>query len=428
MTTMAEPTTDVLCEARGVSHDFVMPNGSKLRVLEDINVAVKPFEVVALLGPSGCGKSTILRILAGLIKPTEGEVLYRGKVVEGLTPGVGIVFQSFALYPWMSVTENVDIVLQAAGLPPEERKGRAENAIRTVGLAGFEEAYPRELSGGMKQRLGIARALSVNPEFLFMDEPFSHVDALTAEGLRAEVLDLWAPQDSNPSSILMVSHDINEVVYMADRIVVLSSHPGRVRTIVENPLPRPRDTRSRAFEELVSYLHEIITGTEMPDLPTAARATRIEPLPRTSTSEIVGLLEYLDSQGGADDIFELAAATDHEFGHMMAIVKAAEMLNFVDTPKQAVVLTAEGKRFVQAETEDRKTIWRDQLLKLRLFQDVKTLLQREEGEASGDLVREMIIIALPREKYEEMFETMVRWARFGNLFAYEDDADRLSLQ
>ena len=428
MTTMTEPTTDVLCEARGISHDFVMPNGSKLRVLENINVAIKPSEVVALLGPSGCGKSTILRILAGLIKPAEGEVLYRGKRVDGLTPGVGIVFQSFALYPWMTVTENVDIVLQAAGLPPEDRKGRAENAIRTVGLAGFEEAYPRELSGGMKQRLGIARALSVNPEFLFMDEPFSHVDALTAEGLRAEVLDLWAPHDSNPSSILMVSHDINEVVYMADRIVVLSSHPGRVRTIVENTLPRPRDTRSRAFEELVSYLHEIITGTEMPDVPTAARATRIEPLPRTSTSEIVGLLEYLDSQGGADDIFELAAATDHEFGHMMAIVKAAEMLNFVDTPKQAVVLTAEGKRFVLAETEDRKTIWHDQLLKLRLFQDVKTLLQREEGEASGDLVREMIIIALPREKYEEMFETMVRWARFGNLFAYEDDADRLSLQ
>src|SRR5690242_13439396 len=259
MTTMTERSTDVLCEARGVSHDFVMPNGSKLRVLEDVNVAIKPFEVVALLGPSGCGKSTILRILAGLIKPTEGEVLYRGKRVDGLTPGVGIVFQSFALYPWMSVTQNVDIVLEAAGLPPEERKSRTENAIRTVGLAGFEEAYPRELSGGMKQRLGIARALSVNPEFLFMDEPFSHVDALTAEGLRAEVLDLWAPHDSNPSSILMVSHDINEVVYMADRIVVLSSHPGRVRTIVQNPLPRPRDTRSRAFEELVDYLHEIIT-------------------------------------------------------------------------------------------------------------------------------------------------------------------------
>ncbi len=430
MTTAIEVSTNVLCEIRNVSHDFVMPNGSKLRVLDDINVAIKPSEVVALLGPSGCGKSTILRILAGLIKPTEGEVFYRGRRVEGLTPGVGFVFQSFALYPWMTVAENVEIVLEAAGLQRDERRARAEKAIRTVGLAGFEEAYPRELSGGMKQRLGIARALSVNPEFLFMDEPFSHVDALTAEGLRAEVIDLWEPEDTNPSSILMVSHDIKEVVYMADRIVVLSSHPGRVRTIVENKLKRPRDPRSRESEELVDYLHEIITGTEMPDAPSspAARATRIEPLPRASTSEIVGLLEYLDAKGGCDDIFEVASETDREFGHMMAITKAAEMLNLVDTPKQDIVLTAGGRRFVQADTEARKALWREQLLKLRLFQDVHALLQREEGEVDAGIVREMIIMALPLEKYEEVFETMVRWARFGNLFAYEDVADRLSLQ
>src|SRR5438067_1529582 len=380
MTVMEATATETLCETRNVSHDFVMPNGSKLRVLEDINVAIKPFEVVALLGPSGCGKSTILRILAGLIKPTEGEVRYRGERVEGLTPGVGMVFQSFALYPWKTVTENVEIVLEAAGLPPEERKSRAESSIRTVGLAGFEEAYPRELSGGMKQRLGIARALSVNPEFLFMDEPFSHVDALTAEGLRAEVIDLWAPTNSNPSSILMVSHDIKEVVYMADRIIVLSSHPGRVRTVAENPLPRPRDYRARESEELVDYLHEIITGAEMPDVPAAAAAparSRIEPLPQATTSEIVGLLEYLDAHGGVDDIFDLAAETDHEFGHMMAIVKAAEMLNFVDTPKQGVVLTQEGRRFVKADPEERKAIWRGQLLKLRFFQEIHELLGRE---------------------------------------------------
>jgi NitT/TauT family transport system ATP-binding protein len=430
MTAIVETAADALCEIRNVSHDFLMPNGAKLRVLENVSVAIKPLEVVALLGPSGCGKSTILRILAGLIQPTEGEVFYRGRRVAGLTPGVSIVFQSFALYPWMTVTENVEIVLEAAGLPPDERKARAEKAIRTVGLAGFEEAYPRELSGGMKQRLGIARALSVNPEFLFMDEPFSHVDALTAEGLRAEVIDLWEPEDTNPSSILMVSHDIKEVVYMADRIVVLRSHPGSVRTIVENPLPRPRDMRSRQFEELVDYLHEIITGAEMPDAPAAAAARegRVEPLPRTSTSEVVGLLEYLDSKGGADDIFDVAADTDREFGHVMAITKAAEMLDLVDTPKQGIVLTAQGRGFVQADTETRKRMWREQLLKLRLFQDVHNLLQREGGEVSGDMVREMIILALPRENYEEVFETMVRWARFGNLFAYEDDADRLSLQ
>jgi NitT/TauT family transport system ATP-binding protein len=422
--------TEILCETRNVTHDFMMPNGSTLRVLEEVNVAIKPLEVVALLGPSGCGKSTILRILAGLIRPTQGEVFYRGNRVDDLTPGVSIVFQSFALYPWMTVLQNIEVVLRAAALPPEQIRERAERSIRMVGLAGFEEAYPRELSGGMKQRLGMARALSVDPEILFMDEPFSHVDALTAEGLRAEVIDLWQPRDVNPSSILMVSHDIKEVVYMADRIIVLSSHPGRVRTVVENPLPRPRDYRSRASEELVDYLHEIITGAEMPDVPAAASAparSRIEPLPQATTSEIVGLLEYLDAHGGVDDIFDLAAETDHEFGHMMAIVKAAEMLNFVDTPKQGVVLTQEGRRFVKADPEERKAIWRAQLLKLRFFQDVYDLLRRETS-VNGDIVREMIIMAMPREDYETMFDTMVRWARFGNLFAYEEAADRLSLQ
>src|SRR5579884_318369 len=189
MTAAVETTVETLCEARNVSHEYTMPNGSRLRVLDDINVVIKPLEVVALLGPSGSGKSTILRILAGLIKPSSGEVFYRGKRVDGLTPGVGIVFQSFALYPWMTVAENIEVVLRAAGLPQDEWHPRSDRVIRTVGLAGFEEAYPRELSGGMKQRLGIARALSVNPEILFMDEPFSHVDALTAESLRAEVLD-----------------------------------------------------------------------------------------------------------------------------------------------------------------------------------------------------------------------------------------------
>ncbi|MGZ7031309.1 MAG: ABC transporter ATP-binding protein [Thermoanaerobaculia bacterium] len=421
--------TETLCEARNVSHDFTLPNGSKLRVLENISVAIKPLEVVALLGPSGSGKSTILRILAGLIKPTEGEVLYHDQRVAGITPGIAIVFQSFALYPWMTVTQNVRVVLRAAGLPPEEIGARAEQAIRTVGLAGFEEAYPRELSGGMKQRLGIARALSVNPEILFMDEPFSHVDALTAEGLRAEVIDLWQPKDQNPSSILMVSHDIKEVVYMADRIVVLSSHPGSIRTIVQNPLRRPRDYRSAEAEELVDYLHEIITGSELPDLPVASKPATIQPLPSATTSEIVGLLEYLDANRGRDEIFGIASATDHEFGTIIAIVKAAEMLGFVDTPRDAVILTSDGRRLVRADADARKAIWREQLLKLRLFQDVWGLLTQHPDHAVGaDIVREMIIISMPRENYEAMFDTMVRWARFGNLFAYEDDADRLSLQ
>src|SRR5579871_1411637 len=314
----------ILCEVRNVWHDFTLPTGKILRVLEDINLAVKGHEVVALLGPSGCGKSTILRILAGLIQPTRGEVLYHGEPLHGLNPGVAIVFQSFALYPWMTVTENVQTVLKAAGLSREEVVQRAERTIRLVGLSGFEEAYPRELSGGMKQRIGMARALSVEPEILLMDEPFSQVDALTAESLRAEVLDIWSAKERHLSSILMVSHDIKEVVYMADRIVILGANPGKVRTVVENKLPRPRDYRSQAVLALVDQLHEIITRTEMPDVPAPAaqRAlAMIEPLPEATSSEIVGLLEYLDAREGKEDVFRIASDTNREFGRLITVVK-----------------------------------------------------------------------------------------------------------
>src|SRR6516164_4062911 len=276
-----------LCELRKVWQDFTLPNGTPLRALEDINVSIRANEVVAMLGPSGCGKSTILRIMAGLIRPTRGEVLYHGKPLQGLNPGMAIVFQSFALYPWMTVTENVESVLRAAGLSTAEVAQRVERAIRLVGLTGFEEAYPRELSGGMKQRVGMARALSVDPEMLFMDEPFSQVDALTAESLRAEVIDIWASKDRNPSAIVMVSHDIKEVAYMADRIVILGTNPGKVQTVVENRLPRPRDYRSPQLLGLVDHLHELITGHELPDVPAAAvpaELTTFLPLPEASTS------------------------------------------------------------------------------------------------------------------------------------------------
>src|SRR5438128_4392970 len=273
---------EILCELREVCHDFAQPNGQMRRVLDDINLTVQGEEVVALLGPSGCGKSTILRILAGLIQPTQGEVLYKGKLLVGLNPGVAIVFQSFALYPWMTVAQNVQLVLEAAHLTPAEIHQRSEKTIRMVGLSGFEEAYPRELSGGMKQRVGMARALAVDPEMLFLDEPFSQVDALTAESLRAEVLDLWSAKDLHLESILMVSHDIKEVAFMADRIVILGANPGRIRTIVDNRLPRPRDYRSADFNRLVDQLHDLITGHELPDVAAPvepAKAAALEPLP-----------------------------------------------------------------------------------------------------------------------------------------------------
>ncbi len=420
--------TDALCELRHVHKEFPQGKGPPLRVLEDISLAIRRNEVVALLGPSGCGKSTILRILAGLTAATRGEVLYHAEPLSGLNPGIGFVFQSFALYPWMTVTENVEAVLKAKGLPRDTVASRASQAIRTVGLAGFEEAYPRELSGGMKQRVGMARALSLDPEMLFMDEPFSQVDALTAESLRAEVLDIWSAKDKNPSSIVMVSHDIKEVVYMADRIVVLDANPGRVRTVVENALPRPRDYRSPGLLQLVDRLHDIITGMEMPDVP-AAVAVAFEPIPDALPGDIEGLLEYLDTRGGREDVFKISAETGHEFGKMIAIVNAAELLDLVDTPKRTAVMTTLGQRFVRAGAAERKVIWRDQILQLRLFRQVREALERSERRAvPSEFVLELIAMALPQEDYEAAFRRLVAWARYGELFAYDDMSETITPQ
>jgi NitT/TauT family transport system ATP-binding protein len=417
---------EVICELKGIQKSFHRDSGHALRVLEDINLDIRANEVVCLIGPSGCGKSTILRIFAGLIEPTKGRTFYHGTEMEGLNPGVAIVFQNFALYPWMTVESNVKTVLQAQGLDEATIKAKAHRAISLVGLEGFEEAYPRELSGGMKQRVGMARALSVDPEILFMDEPFSHVDALTAEGLRAEILDIWDDAERNPSSILMVSHDIKEVAYMADRVVVLSANPGRVRTIVDNPLPRPRDMRSPEFLRLVDQLHDIITSTELPDIEVSTPAPSlqqdlVEPLPPSPSSDILGLLEYLETQGGTADLFQVAAATHVTFEKILASVKGAEMLDFVDTPKRQVVLTALGQRFIRANMDDRKDIWKAQLLELRLFRLVQELLDLHEGELKETELLAELQQRLPMENSEQTFETLVTWGRFGELFAYREE-------
>jgi NitT/TauT family transport system ATP-binding protein len=409
-----------LCELRKVSHSFPQAGGRSLKVLDHISLAVNPEEVVALLGPSGCGKSTILRILAGLTRPTRGEVLDHGVPLRGLNPGVGFVFQSFALFPWMTVAANVEAVLRAAGRPPAEVRERAARAIGLVGLAGFERAYPRELSGGMKQRVGMARAFSLDPELLFMDEPFSQVDALTAESLRAEVLDIWAGKERNPSSILMVSHDIKEVAYMADRIVVLDANPGRVRTVVENQLPRPRDYRSPELLQLVDRLHDVITGMEMPDVA-APGAPAFEPIPHVLPGEIVGLLEYLDARGGREDVFRICADTGREFGALMAAANAAEMLDLVDTPRRMVVLAPAGQRFVRASPADRKGLWAERVRGLQLFRAVEEAIQRStDHRVSRDFVLETIALYTPSEDFERTFDSFVAWARFGGLFAYDE--------
>jgi NitT/TauT family transport system ATP-binding protein len=423
---------EALCELRSVDKEFPQGSGPALRVLQDVSIAIKPNEVVALLGPSGCGKSTILRILAGLTAPTRGSVLYHGGSLRGLNPGIGFVFQSFALYPWMTVRQNVEAVLRAQGLAQAEIERRAEGAITMVGLSGFEDAYPRELSGGMKQRVGMARAFSLDPEMLFMDEPFSQVDALTAESLRAEVLDVWATEGRNPSSIVMVSHDIKEVAFMADRIVVLDAHPGRVRTVVENALPRPRDYRSPELLQLVDKLHDIITGMEMPDAPVPAAhvpppVPAFEPLPTVLPSEVMGLLEYLDARGGQEEVFRIASDTDREFGKLIAVVNAAELLDLVDTPKRMVVLSPEGVKLVRADAPGRQALWKEHLLRLRLFQVVRDALDRaEKHRVERDFVLETIAVAMPNEDFDRMFETFVDWARFGDVFAYDESTEAVT--
>jgi NitT/TauT family transport system ATP-binding protein len=303
-----------------------------------------------------------------------------------------------------------------------------------VGLAGFEEAYPRELSGGMKQRVGMARALSLKPEALFMDEPFSQVDALTAESLRGEILDIWSAHERDPSALLLVSHDIKEVVTMADRIVVLSANPGRVRTVVENTLPRPRDPRAPEVLALVDRLHDLITGHELPDLPEPAGplpAERSVPeiLPLATATDVIALVEWLGARGGQDDVFRIAAETGREFGHLLAAVKAAELLDLVDTPRRLAVLTAEGRAFEAAGPEARKALWREKLLAIRLFADVREALLEAPGQRlPRDFVLETIVMRMPAEDYQRVFDVWIGWARYGDLFAYDEVDGSLSLQ
>jgi len=262
-----------------------------------------------------------------------------------------------------------------------------------------------------------------------MDEPFSHVDALTAESLRAEVVDIWSALDKNPSSIVLVSHDIKEVVFMADRIVILGANPGCIRTIVPNPLPRPRDYRSADFLALVDQLHEIITGHELPDPPAAATgevASIMEALPQATPGEIVGLLEYLDARGGQDDLFRIAGETRRDFGHIINIVEAAELLNFVDTPRRIVQLDTLGRTFLQASAEERKTIWRAQLVQLQLYQHVLAALgQSANHRLERNAVEATIVAHLPGEHHERVFETFIHWGRYANLFSYDEGTQTL---
>src|SRR5215467_1439249 len=374
-----------LIELRSVSKKFQLESGAELKVLEGVNLSVRDGDVVALLGPSGSGKSTCLRIMAGLIEPTSGLVLRRGQSLDGINQDIALVFQFFALFPWETVNDNIALALKPLELDAADVKGRVRRAIDLVGLEGFEEAYPRELSGGMKQRVGIARALVMERPILLLDEPFSALDVLTADTLRTEIINIFHDGKTATRSLLIVTHNIQEAVVMAKRILVMGVNPGHVRDQIVNDLPYPRDEESPAFLRMVSHIHALITESMMPDVPKTEAVVRapvkesaLQILPNVQISEMIGLLESINDEGGVADIFDLAQAIGKDFGQTLYLVKAAELLGLVDTPRQAVVLTQAGHQFVEGDINVRKGMLHSQFNQLRIVQQVSELLKQSE--------------------------------------------------
>lgn len=433
MSTLASANTELaISETRHVSKVYASADGREQTVLHDVTVGVYPGEVVCVLGPSGCGKSTLLRLLAGLIAPTSGQVLAHGQPLHGIHPTASIVFQNFALYPWLTVDDNVLVGLNGKPFSRAEQAERVKRAIDMVGLDGHEEAYPKELSGGMKQRVGIARALVGGPELLFMDEPFSALDVLTAEALRSEIYRLWSEKRTGLKSILVITHLIEEAVFLGDRIIIMGANPGRVRCIVRNTLVHPREYRTPEFLKMVAYIHQMVTSLQLPDEPEEQLvpvgpegpekpplASVPVPLPDVDFGQILGVLEILRDNGGDMDIFTLDEDTVYDFNATIVVVKAAELLDLVDTPKNRVLLTETGKALLDADINGRKALFRQQLLQIGTFSLLTKMLLRAEGHSlPQDIVVEQLAIMLPTQDPEVMFERVVKWGRYAELFGH----------
>lgn len=438
-----------LIELRHISKAYAAGGGPAVTVLDDVSLEVREGEMLALLGQSGSGKSTILRLMAGLTQPTQGAVLSHGMPLTGINRNLAIVFQSFALYPWLTVHENVQVGLIQRRLSVQQEQEEIDKVLSLIGLSGFENAYPKELSGGMRQRVGFARAIVARPEVLCMDEAFSALDVLTAENLRSEVVQLWSstPQ-AGLKSIFFVTHNIAEAAYMASRIIIISSHPGRIKNVIVNPLPYPRDVNSKEFAALVDQIHDAITALALPDEPKetvpapapagiaeevsvrpaeatlapppAAVATRVEPIPNVPVGLIIGLLEVLETHQETMNVFDLSTRIGKEFGETIAIVKAAEMLELVDTPKHNVNMTSLGWYFLAAPAAARKTLFKRQILQLRLFQMIASRLREaSDGRISAAEVQEELATLLPYDQPDKLLDTLIAWGRYAEIIDYD---------
>ena len=422
-----------LLSVRNCRQAYHKDANTELIVMDDVDLTLQSGEIVGLLGRSGSGKSTLLRIVSGLLKPTAGEVKWRGQPLTGPAPGVAMVFQSFALFPWLTVQENVEIGLEAQGVKKPEREERAESAIDLIGLGGYESAYPKELSGGMRQRVGLARALVVHPDLLLMDEPFSALDVLTAETLRTDLIDLWVDRKLPVKSILIVTHNIEEAVLMCDRILVFSSNPGRVSNELKVPFSHPRNRFDPAFREMVDDIYGVMTRRKPPAaypvVPATGFATPLHPI---STNIIAGLLETLEGPpyDGHADLPALAAALQYEADELLPLGETLSMLGFTLLEEGDLHITDQGRQFVDAETEERKKIFaRTLLTHVPLAAEIRKVLdERWNHRASAVRFRDELEDHMSPEYAEETLRTVIAWGRYAELYDYDEEAQQFSLE
>ncbi len=428
--------SDALLQIQSCCQSFPKPDGEELLVLNDINLTLKEGEIVGLLGRSGSGKSTLLRLISGLARPRSGTIDYQGKPITGPAPGIAMVFQTFALFPWLTVLENVQLGLEALGLPEAEVRRRALAGIDLIGLDGYESAYPRELSGGMRQRVGFARALVVHPNILLMDEPFSALDVLTAETLRTDFLDLWIEGKLPIKGVILVTHNIEEAVLMCDRILVFSRDPGHIVEELKVDLHHPRSRVEPAFRDLVERIYVALTARP------AAPPTRVTPgipgmgiemtLPRASANTLAGLIEAVAGApyNGKADLPVIASALQMEVDDLFPVAEALQLLRFAEIEGGDIRLTDIGKQFAEAGVDDRKKLFQRQLLDhVPLAAHIRRVLQeRANHTAPRSRFRDELEDHMTTESARQTLQSVVAWARFSEAFAYDARSETFSLE
>jgi len=436
------PAGEALLAARSIGKYFA---ADRTPVLEDVTVELKPGEFVALLGPSGSGKSTLLRILAGLTPPSQGDVLVHGSALDGVNPYVAIVFQSFALFPWLNVQQNVELGLLPLGLSDQDRRARALKAIDLIGLDGFEEAFPKELSGGMRQRVGFARALVVQPEILFLDEPFSALDVLTAENLRTELQELWTERAIPTRAILMVTHNVDEAVSLADRILIFGANPGRIRVELQGVPIADRRRKTPLRAQLVDTIYQVMTNPELDATALVAqyrargvvarphadsgRRRRYQVLPDVSTDDLIGLVQYLAGIGGQVDLLALERDLQMEADDLLPLIEAADLVGLADLREREVIVTPLGRRFAEAPVDEQKSIFRRAALQhISLIRFIMRELETSPSHtADAEDILDELRHSFTGEEAQRQFETAVEWGRYAEAFTYDDTSGEIKL-